>query len=116
MMLILIILFVLSKTQNYVLEVTLSTKDSKRFERSVYWNDYKTKSENKNMRNEYRYFPKSNFVGVNRLFILVYSNQDDNAKRYKAKRYYLRKAIIKKFNVIINLNKFYDHPIDSDIK
>ena len=48
-------------------------------------NEYKIKSENKNTTNEYRYFLESDFVGVSRLFVLVYSNQDDNAKRYKAR-------------------------------
>ena len=38
------------------------------------------KSENKNTTNKYRYFFKSNFAGVNRLFMSVYSNKDDNAK------------------------------------
>ena len=36
------------------------------FERSVYWNKYKTESENKDTTNEYRHFLKINFVGVNR--------------------------------------------------
>ena len=48
----------------YVPVVTLSAKDnqklsilfSKGFKRLVYWNEYKTKSENKNIVNEYRYF------------------------------------------------------------
>ena len=47
-------LFLLSKTQNYVSVVTLSARDnqkvskllSKGFERSVYWNEYKIKSDN----------------------------------------------------------------------
>ena len=56
----------------------------KGFERSVYWNEYKTKSDNKNTTQEYRYFLKSIFAGVNRLFVLVYSNQDDNSNRFKA--------------------------------
>ena len=43
----------------------LSKLLSKNFKRSIYWNKYKTKSENKNAANEYRYFLKSNFVGVN---------------------------------------------------
>ena len=30
---------------------------------------------------KYRYFLESNFVGVNRFFVLVYSNQDENCKR-----------------------------------
>ena len=64
----------------------LSKLFSKEFERSVYWNEYKTKSENKNMTNEYRYFLKSNFVEVNRLFVLVYSNQLNDSKRFKTRR------------------------------
>ena len=61
----------------------LSNFNSKGLERSVYWNDYKTKSENKNTINEYRRFFKSKFVGVNRLFFLVYSNQYSKSKSYK---------------------------------
>ena len=38
--------------------------------------------------NALRYFLKSNIVRDNRLFALVYSNQDD-AKRFKSKRYFL---------------------------
>ena len=76
MMLILVILFLLFLL---VSVVNLSSKDdqklskllSKRFERSVYWNQYKTKSENKDTTNEYRYLLESNFAGVNRLFVLV---------------------------------------------
>ena len=50
------------------------------------------------------------------MFVLVKSSQDDNAKRYKARRYYLREGIIKNCNVIINRKIFYDQPTDSDIK
>ena len=45
--------------------------------------------------NEYRYFLESNFLGVNRLFVLVYLNRDNDAKRYSTQRYYLPKSIIK---------------------
>ena len=99
-MLILIILFPLSKTENNMSVVTLSAGDmqklsiflSKWFEKSVYWNEFKSKSENKNSTNEYRYSLESNFVEVNKLFISVCSNQDDNAKRFKIRRYYYQKA------------------------
>ena len=74
------------------------------------------KIENKNKTNEFRYFLESNFVGVNRLFVLVYSNHGGNAKRFKAKRYYLPKGKIKNYNVMINGKNFYDQSIDSDIK
>ena len=45
------------------------------------------------MTNEFRYFLESNFVGVNRLFVLFYSNKDENAKIFKAKIQYLQKGI-----------------------
>ena len=57
---------------------------------------------NKNTTNEYRYFLESNFVGVNTLFVLVYTNQNVNAKRSNARKYYLPKGIIKNYNVTIN--------------
>ena len=41
---------------------------------------------------------------------MIYTNQDDNAIRFKAQRYYLQKGIIKNYNAIIN-----GQPIDSDI-
>ena len=57
----------------------------------------------------------SNFVCFNRLFVSVYSSQDNNSKRYKPKKYYLPKVTIKSYNVIINGKKSYDQLIDSDI-
>ena len=89
--------------------VTLSAREnqklskllSKGFERSVYWNEYNTKYENKNTTNYYKYFLKSNFVGVNRLFVLVYANEANNTKRFNAQKYYLPKGIIKNYNVML---------------
>ena len=73
---------------------------SKGFERSVYWNEYKAKSENKD-KNEYRYFSESISFGVNRLYVLVYSNKDDHSERSKTRRFHLPKGIIKNCNIII---------------
>ena len=50
--------------------------------------EYKTKSEVKNSTNESRYILESNFVGVNRLVVLVNSNEDGNSKRIKSQIYY----------------------------
>ena len=50
------------------------------------------------------------------MFVLVYSNQDDDSKRFNTRRYYLPKVTIKNYNVIINGKNFYNKPIDSDIK
>ena len=52
---------------------------------------------------------------TDRLCVLIYSNQDDNAKRYKARKYSLSEGFIKNYN-IINGKNFYDQPTDPDIK
>ena len=52
-------------------------------------------------------FLKSNFVGNNRLFVLVFSSQDNNSKRFKVKKRYLPKGVIKNNNVIINGKKIW---------
>ena len=50
------------------------------------------------------------------MFVLVYSNQDNDSKRFKAQRYYLPKGVIKNYNVIISGKNFYDQLIDPDMK
>ena len=110
-------------TNLYVPVVTLSAIDNQKvsklfseiFERSVYWNEYKPKSGNE-IRQTNITLLESNFVGVNRLFVLVCSSQDINFKRFKTRRYFSPKGIINNYNVVINGNKFYDQTIDPDIK
>ena len=82
-------IFTIKDTKLYVPVVTLSARDnqklskllSKGFKKSVHWNDYKIKSDNKSTTNEYIYFLEPIFVGVNRLFILVYTNEANNVKK-----------------------------------
>ena len=89
------IAFTIKNTKLYVPVVTLSARDnqklskpfSEEFERSVYWNEYKTKSDNKNTTNKFRFFLESNFIEVNRLFVSIYTNQDAASKRFKAQKY-----------------------------
>ena len=47
------------------------------------------------MTNEGRCFLEPDFVGVRKFFVLVYSNQDKYAIRFKTRRYYLPQGIIK---------------------
>ena len=58
------------------------------------------------MTNEYRYLLEQNFIGVNRLFVLVYTNQDANAKTFNARKDDLPKAIIKNYD-ISSMKKFF---------
>ena len=86
------IIFAIKDRKLYVPVVNLSARDNQKlskilnkgFERSVYWNEYKTKSDDKNTTKEFIYFLESNFLRVNRLFVLVYSNEDAVSKRIKA--------------------------------
>ena len=56
------------------------------------------------------------FSGVNRLFVLIYLNRDSDVKRFKTRRYYLPKGLIKNYNVIISGKNYYDSANDSDKK
>ena len=116
--------FTIKDTKLSIPVVTLSARDneklsklfSKRFERSVYWNEYKTKSYYKNKTSKFSFFLESNFFGTDRLFFLVYTNQDTSSKIFKAKRYCLPKRIIDNYCNIINGKNFNDQANDSDIK
>ena len=62
-------IFTIKHAKLYVFVVTLLAKYnqklskllSKKFERSVYWSKYNTKSDTKNTKNEYRHFLEPNF-------------------------------------------------------
>ena len=118
------IVFTIKDTKLYVPVVTLSARDnqklskllSKGFERSVYWNEYKTKSGTKVQQMNIDIFSKSNFVVANGLFVLVYTTEANNAKGFNTWKYFLFKVIIKNYNVIINGRNFYYLPVDSGIK
>lgn len=47
---------------------------------------------------------------------MVYTNRDDNAKRFKARKYYLPKGVIRNYNVIINGKNFCVQQVGSDVK
>ena len=64
---------------------SLQNFSAKDFKNQFIGANIKQIGENKNTTNEYRYFLESNFVGVHRLFVLVYSNQDVNSKRIKTR-------------------------------
>ena len=48
--------------------------------------------------------------------MFVYSNQDENTKRYKARKNYLPKGVIKNFDFIISGKNFYTQLVCYDVK
>ena len=117
-------LFIINDTKLYVPVVTLSkegNKDfieqqNKGFQRSIYWNEYKTKVKNEDAdANVFKYISLDpSFQGVNRLFVMAYSRADDQPNRNSQQKYYSLRIDLKKYNVIIDGRNFYDNPIEKD--
>ena len=118
--------FIINDTKMYVPVVTLSKEDNKDFieqqnkgfQRSIYWNEYKTKETNENAdANLFKYINLDpSFQGVNRLFVMAYNRVDGQPTRNGQRKYYLPRIDLEKYNVIIDGRNFYDNPIESDIE
>ena len=63
---------------------------------------------NQNKNNNLNYLIDTTFSNANRLFVLSFENEDDRTFYYK---YYLPIAEIKDYNVLIDVNAFFELPI-----
>ena len=113
-------LFIINDTKMYVPVVTLSKEDNKDFieqqnkgfQRSIYWNEHKTKEINENA--DINLDPS--FHVVNRLFVMGYNRANGQPTRNGQQKYYLPRIDLEKYNVIIDGRNFYYNPIESDIE
>ena len=118
--------FIINDTKLYVPVVTLSKEDNKDFieqrdngfQRSTYWNEYKTKEINEDPdANVFKYINLDpSFQGVNRLFVIAYNRANGQPTRSGQRKYYLPRMDLEKYNVITDGRNFYDNPIESDIE
>ena len=118
--------FIINDTKMYVPVVTSSKEDNKDFieqqnkgfQRSIYWNEYKTKEINENAdANVFKYINLDpSFQGVNRSFVTAYNRVDGQPNRDDQRKYYLPRIDLNKYNVIIYGRNFYDNPIESDME
>ena len=118
--------FIINDTKMYVPVVTLSKEDNKDFieqqntgfQRSIYWNEYKTKEINEDAdANVFKYINfDPSFQGVNRLFVMAYNRANGQPTRNGQRKYYLPRISLNKYNVIIDGRNFYDNPVESDIE
>ena len=118
--------FIINDTKLYLPVVTLSKEDNKDFikqqnkgfQRSIYWNEYKTKEINEDADvNVFKYINLDpSFQGVNRLFVMAYNRANGQPTRNGQQKYYLPRTDFEKYNVIIDGRNFYDNPIESDIE
>ena len=119
-------IFIINDTKLYVPVVTLSKEDNKDFieqqnkgfQRSIYWNEYKTKEQTENAdAHVFKYINLDlSFQGVNRLFVMAYNRENGQPTTHGRRKYYLPRIDLKKYNVIIDGRNLYDNPIESDIE
>ena len=118
--------FIINDTKLYFPVVSLSKEDNtefieqqnKGFQRSICWNEYKTKEINEDAdANVFRYINLDpSFQGVNRLFVMAYNGVDGQPTRDNRQKYYLPRISLNKYNDIFDGRNFYDNPIESDIE
>ena len=99
--------FIINDTKMCVLVVTLSKEDNKDFieqqnkgfQRSIYWNEYKTKEINEDAdANEFKYINLDpSFQGVNRLFFMAYNRANGQPTRNGQRKYYLPRIHLEKY-------------------
>ena len=110
------VVFIMNDTKLYVPVVTLSKEDNKDFieeqnkgfQRSIYWNEYKTKEINEDA--DANVFKCINFdpsfQGVYRLFVMAYNRANGQPTRNGQRKYYLPRIDLEKYNVIIDERNF----------
>ena len=123
-------IFQITKGELYIPVVTLNTENnneigrllSEGFERTVIWNEYKSKIERINIPANDNSFKRTtldtSFQGVNKLLAAAYKTDDieRNANTQNSKtRYCLPRAEIKDYNVLIDGRNFYDQNVNSSI-
>ena len=100
----------------YVPKVTLSTEDDNKlleqlkwgYKRTVNWNNYRSEMTKPTKAKNLIYLIDPTFIKANQLFVLSFENEDD--KKLFSK-YYTRKIVIKYFNVLIDVNSFFEVPV-----
>ena len=117
--------FIINDTKLYVPVVTLSKEDNKDFidqqnkgfQRSIYWNEYKTKEQNEDAANNVvKYINLDpSLQGVIRLIVMACNRVNGQPTRNGQREYYLTRINLNKY-VIIDGRNFYDNPIESNIE
>ena len=83
------------------------------FQRTINWNKYQSKKSTEAQNQYLDFLINPSFQGVNRIFALSFENEND---RTSHSNYYLSKEEIKDYNVKIDGGKFFDQPINNNIK
>ena len=113
--------FKIKDTKLYVSVVTLSIQDNAKllqelksgFKRTINWKKYQSNIKTYTQNRYLNHLVDPSYQGVGRLFVLSFENE---AGRTSHSTYYLPKAEIQDYNVMIDGKNFFDQPINSDFK
>ena len=113
--------FKITDTKLHVPVITLSTKEDNNFlqqlksgfKTTIKWNKYGSEMTDQTKTNHLNYLIDPTFIKVNRLFVLSIENEED---RTSFSKYYVPKAKIKDFNVLIDGKHFFDVPVKNKEK
>ena len=86
-------------------EIKLLTNLKSGFKTEIIWNKYRSQMTTEAVNNNLNILIDPTFTNVNRLFVLAYKNAHD---RQSFSQFYLRKVLVKDFNVIIDKLAFFD--------
>ena len=100
----------------YVPVVTISAENDNKlleqlktgFKRTIKWNKYRSEISNQTKINNVHYLIDPTLTNVSRLLVFTFENEDDRTSFLK---YYLPKAEIKDFNVLIDGKPFFEIPV-----
>ena len=88
------------------------------FKKTIKWNKYRSQMTIQNNNNNLNYLIDPTFTNTNRLFVLSFKRIEENnvKKDYRGSfsHYYVPKAEIKDFNVLIDAKSFYVLPIKNE--
>ena len=105
--------FKITNTKLYVPVVILSTEDDNKLleklkaglKRTIKWNKYRSEVTKQAKTNNLNYLIDLTITKFNRLFVLIFENEDD---RTSFSKYYTPSVKIKDFNVLIDGKSFFD--------
>ena len=92
-------------------EIKLLTNLKSGFTREIEWNKYRSQMNTEAINNNLNILIDPTFTNVNRLFVLVYQTADD---RQSFSQFYLPRAMVKDFNVVIDKLAFFDLTIKTE--
>ena len=111
--------FKITDVKLYVPVVTLSTENDKTlleqlrtgFKRTIKWNKYRSEMTNQTKNNNLNYLIDPTFTKVNRLFVLLFENEND---RTSFSKYHVPNVQVKDLNVLIDGKSLFDTPTKND--